>query len=136
MAKWTKTTRDASHIDIQRELRKRGFCVIDLSGVGGDVPDLLVASLTTMCLVELKESLDSLITVAQIEYIAQWKGNVMIALSVDDVVNGMQDELFITGEEKDKMLQIVHRQRVKSIAKQPQMTVGRLRKLMYGTTES
>lgn len=130
MSKWSKTTRDKSHLEIQKELRKFGYCVIDLAGVGDDVPDLLVASLTTMALVELKESVDSLITVAQIEFIAQWKGNVMIALCSDEVYDAFADDGFLTGDEKDTMLQIAYRQRARSIDDNPRITVKRLRKLM------
>lgn len=130
MSKWSKTTRDKSHLEIQKDLRKFGYCVVDLAGVGDDVPDLLVASLTTMALVELKESVDSLITVAQIEYIAHWKGNVMIALTADDVFDAFADDGFFTADEKDKMMQIAVRQNAKSKAKTPQMSISRLRKLM------
>jgi len=130
MSKWSKTTRDKSHLSIQKDLRKFGYCVIDLAGVGDDVPDLLVASLTTMALVELKESVDSLITVAQIKYIAQWKGNVMIALTADDVTHAMRNQVFLTDVEKDKMLQIAIRQEAKSVDDNPRITVKRLRKLM------
>jgi hypothetical protein len=31
MSKWSKTTRDKSHLSIQKELRQRGYGVIDLS---------------------------------------------------------------------------------------------------------
>ena len=131
MSKWAKTTRDKSHLSIQSELRKYGYGVIDLASVGDDVPDLLVASLTTMALVELKESVDSLITVAQIMFIAQWKGNVMIALSADDVHTAFNDNCFLTDHEKGKMLLIAYRQRAKSTDDNPRMTIKRLRKLMY-----
>jgi len=36
-SKYLRTKRDASHITIQNELRKRGFSVVDLSSVGGGV---------------------------------------------------------------------------------------------------
>jgi Holliday junction resolvase len=133
MSKWSKTTRDKSHLSIQKELRQRGFGVIDLAGVGDDVPDLFVASRTTACLAELKESLDSLITIAQIEFIAQWKHNVVIALSVSDIIEAMESESFLSPAEKDKMLQIVVRQRATSTDTNPRITVKRLRKLLYET---
>lgn len=131
MSKWSKTTRDKSHLDIQKELRKRGFHVTDLSGVGGDVPDLLIASHQTCCLVEIKESVESLMFASQIAWIARYPHNVMIALNVEDVVDAMQNEFFLRQLDKDKMLQIATAQEIKSKADKPQMSVARLRKLMY-----
>lgn len=131
MNKWSKTTRDKSHLEIQKELRKRGLNVTDLSGVGGDVPDLLVASRQTCCLVEIKESVESLMFVAQIAWIARYPHNVMIALSVNEIVEAMQNEFFLRQIDKDKMLQIATAQEIKSNADKPQMSVSRLRKLMY-----
>jgi hypothetical protein len=84
---------------------------------------------TTACLAELKESLDSLITIAQIEFIAQWKHNVVIALSVSDIIEAMESESFLSPAEKDKMLQIVVRQRASSTDTNPRITVKRLRKI-------
>lgn len=132
MSKWSKTTRDKSHLEIQKELRKRGFCVVDCAGMGDDVPDLLVASRQTCAFVELKETLDSAITTAQIKWIASYPYNVMIALSVDEIIDAMQNEFFLRQLDKDKMLQIAIRQEAKSIDDNPRITVKRLRKLMYG----
>jgi len=131
MSKWSKTTRDKSHLDIQKELRKRGFYVTDLSGVGGDVPDLLVASRQTCCLVEIKESVESLLFASQIAWIARYPHNVMIALNVDDITHAMRNTIFLDDVEKNKMLQIATAQEIKSKADKPQMSVARLRKLMY-----
>jgi hypothetical protein len=130
MAKWTKVTRDKSHLKIQHELEDRGFSVVDLAMVGEDVCDLLVASPTTSCLAEIKEGLDSQITTAQIRFIANWKGNAMIALTVEDITHAMRNQVFLTQVEKDKMLQIAIRQEYKSIDTNPRITVKRLRKLM------
>jgi Holliday junction resolvase len=130
MNKWAKVTRDASHLSIQKELRKFGYCVVDLAGVGDDVPDLLVASPTTCCLVEIKESVESLLFVSQIAWIARYPHNVMIALTVEDIVDAMRNEFFLRQLDKDKMLQIATAQEIKSKADKPQMSVKRLRKLM------
>jgi len=131
MSKWSKTTRDKSHLSIQKELRKRGFCVVDCAGMGNDVPDLLVASPTTCAFVEIKESPESLLFVSQIAWIARYPHNVMIAMTVDEIVDAMRNEFFLRQVDKNKMLQIATAQVIKSKADKPQMSLSRLRKLMY-----
>lgn len=131
MSKWAKTTRDKSHLSIQKELRDRGYVCVDLAVCGDDIPDIFVANDTTCAFVELKESLDSLITLDQIIWIATYPHNVIIALCASDIVGAMMTETFLTAEAKQKMLQIAVKQRAKSVDDNPRMTVRRLYKLTY-----
>ena len=64
---------DANQAQIMRDLRKAGLSVIDLSAVGGGVPDLLVSSRTEMWLMELKTATGRL-NQKQLNWWDKWQG--------------------------------------------------------------
>lgn len=130
-SKYLRTKRDASHVAIQTELRKRGFSVVDLSSVGGGVCDLLVSSKYYTVLIELKEPNGS-IYLEQLRFIAEWKGYVAFAQTADECVAIMGDpnRQCLQIHQRARMGQIEARYRAKTKDKIPRIGFGTFEKLM------
>lgn len=82
---------DANHFDIVKDFEKLGCSVCDLAGVGGGVPDLLVARNNITVLVEVKTDEGSL-ELSQIHFDDAWKGLIYLVRNsahVEFVVNDM-----------------------------------------------
>lgn len=125
MSKYTRTKRDRSHTAIVNELRQRGYSCADLSSVGDDISDILVACSKWTGLVEIK-SLDGQITASQLEFTSTWRGNVMFATNVDEIVSGK----FLSDADKDKIAQIAIKVRATSKDENPRIAVSKFAKLM------
>lgn len=83
---------DKNQSDVVDELRKRGFSVQILSGVGQGVPDLLIGKWEINFLVELKSGKKWMTDDEQVWH-AKWKGHAIIASSVEEIVE--QFELYL-----------------------------------------
>ncbi len=82
---------DRNQREIVLALRKCGFNVVHLHGVGKGVPDLLVCDSIKYWLVEIKVATNKKggvkYTPAQIEFHKMWKGPPIItAVSIEDVL--------------------------------------------------
>jgi hypothetical protein len=77
--------KDANHTDITRAFERMGCDVIDLSRVGGSVPDLLVRvrALNRWMLVEIKTAKGRL-KPGQVAFAERWP--VEVVRSVDDAI--------------------------------------------------
>ncbi len=130
-SKFLRVKRDKSHIKIQNELRQRGFSVCDLSEIGRGCPDILIADANNTVLCELKES-DGEIYIAQLEYIASWKGFVAFATTVDDCLAIMANpsDRCLKSDEKRCIDQIAVRYRAKTKDKIPRIAWTTFQKLM------
>lgn len=65
---------DANHGEIVKEFRRLGASVVDLSGVGGGVPDLCVGIAKQTALVEVKASEKAKFTEDQLDFMTYWNG--------------------------------------------------------------
>ena len=65
---------DDNQKEIVELLEKRGFAVLPLHTVGGGLSDLLVGTLTDLCLVEVKNGKRGTYTKAQKKFKEQWRG--------------------------------------------------------------
>lgn len=86
MPKFLRVSRDANHIEIMNKLRENGYGVIDLAAVGNSVPDLIVSNGPNTVLVEVKMP-KSQIYLAQLEFLAKWKGHAGFAETYEDAVD-------------------------------------------------
>jgi hypothetical protein len=77
--------KDANHETIAAAFRKLGYSVLDLSRQGDDCPDMLCAKDGLSVLVEAKMPKGKL-TSGQRVFVANWRGAVEVARSVDDVL--------------------------------------------------
>ena len=81
---------DANHAIIVTFLRQCHCSVLDLSGVGGGCPDLLVAARGHNILVEIKDGSkrpsERKLNTLQKVWHNQWKGPVVVVESVDDAL--------------------------------------------------
>lgn len=77
---------DKNQTEIIKDLRKLGYSVVSLSGVGGGCPDLLVAKLGITILVEVKSGNNQL-KENQKDFFSGWAGICVLARTVDDVEN-------------------------------------------------
>ena len=77
---------DANQREIMQALRALGFCVFDLSGVGGGCPDLLVGRSGRLWLVEVKNRAGrNRLGAAQKDFARDWP--VSVVRTVDDVAS-------------------------------------------------
>lgn len=65
---------DENHAEIVAEFRRLGASVIDLSRVGGGVPDLCVGVAKQTALVEVKRDAKSKYTPDQLDFMTYWNG--------------------------------------------------------------
>lgn len=80
---------DKNQSDIVRALRKCGYSVQHLHGVGQGCPDLIVANTQRNLLVELK-SKGGRTTPAQKKWFQDWPGPALIAYSAEEVIAYME----------------------------------------------
>lgn len=115
------------------ELLKRGFSVADMASVGNSFPDLVVADYNHTVLIELKEP-EGKIYIAQIEFLANWKGYAAFAQTIEDCIRIMHFPVTysLSQKQKDYMLQIAIRYRHKTTSRNPQIAVSTFDKLMAG----
>lgn len=73
--------KDVNQKPITEVLKKRGFCVLDLSACGRGVPDMLVSDCHDMCLMEVKDGEDKKLTEAQVEFWKNWYGKPLIRIN-------------------------------------------------------
>jgi hypothetical protein len=72
--------RDATHGEVAKTLEEFGFSIIDLSGAGGGVSDLLVGLWGVTDLVEVKSTAKATYTDAQIKLRDRWRGSPFVRL--------------------------------------------------------
>jgi hypothetical protein len=84
---------DGNHAEIVRALRQAGCGVVDLSGVGNGVPDLLVEAPVyphAMALLEIKDPAQPpnkrKLTPAQQEFHAGWRGPLHVVETVEQAL--------------------------------------------------
>jgi hypothetical protein len=81
---------DTNHKEIVNAFRRLGWYVINLSGVGKGVPDILVSKVRFTCLVEIKNWIapkaDRKLTPQQEEFHREYPGSLIIVESVQDVI--------------------------------------------------
>jgi hypothetical protein len=94
MSRYARRT-DAPHSAIVCALRRLGCSVVDLSRVGGGVPDLLVwrrdrlmgqFSVGQCWLVEVKDGKAGKLTAGQSKFMADWPGPSTVIYSLDDAI--------------------------------------------------
>lgn len=73
--------KDVNQKPITEVLIKRGFCVVDLSGCGKGIPDMLVSDQWDMCLVEVKDGEDKKLTEAQVIFWKNWYGKPLVRIN-------------------------------------------------------
>ncbi len=85
-----RARKDANHTEIVRVIRDLGAQVIDISQLGGGIPDLLVTTGRKTVLIELKDGLKppskQSLTDDEKEFHAKWRGELYIINSVESVV--------------------------------------------------
>lgn len=123
------TNRDRSHVKIVHELRAMGFSVADLASIGMGIPDILIASKHCTALVEIKEP-DGILYLSQLLFIANWKGNALIAQTSDEITRAIAYDAFLTAKEKERVLEVVTKYAAKSKAKRPKISVSLFEKEM------
>jgi hypothetical protein len=85
---------DHNQAAIVEALRKAGYHVTDLSGVGQGCPDLLCAKPGSVCLVEVKNKEGrNRFTPAQVDYFASTSCPIYVIRSVNDVINLINGEI-------------------------------------------
>lgn len=72
-----KRRTDKNQVEIINALKTEGFSVVDLSAVGGGVPDLLVARNKKTYLIEVKSEKGQL-NQMQINFRRAWKGRIFV----------------------------------------------------------
>lgn len=77
---------DANQKQIVQDLRRCGYSVISLHGVGSGVPDLLIADSSKYWLVEIKTPKGKL-SPSQIAFLERWRGpKVHVCTSTEEVL--------------------------------------------------
>ena len=118
---------DSNHLEIANALRKAGYSVGEVSAAANFV-DLVVADILGMTvLLEIKTETGKFY-LSQLETIGNWKGNVCFVNSAEDALEKLKTHKFLTNLEKEKILRFAYRQRLKSLAKNPQVAVKKLEK--------
>lgn len=78
---------DKNQPSIVKELRKLGFSVLCLHQLGKGVPDLLIGKDGRNYLIELKSSDKGKLTTDEAQFFQDWKGNAIVATSIEDIIN-------------------------------------------------
>ena len=90
-----RARKDANHVEIVRVIRSLGADVIDLSQLGGGVPDLLISTGRKTVLIEVKDGLKppskQALTPDEKEFHAKWRGELYIINSVESVAKLISD---------------------------------------------
>jgi len=76
---------DLNQAEIVKALRERGYSVAHTHMVGEDFPDIVVGNDKTNWLVEIKSKGGEL-TEGQKEFINEWKGTVIVAYCIEDIL--------------------------------------------------
>jgi len=88
---------DRNHREIVEGLRRTGCTVLDLSGVGGGCPDVLVGSAGYNWLFEIKDGEKPKsarqLTVSEQAFFAIWRGNVQVVNSLDEAIKAVNETL-------------------------------------------
>lgn len=84
---------DKNQTEIVNAFRRMGFSVQHLHTVGGGVPDLLIGRGGVNLLVEVKDGGKAKLTVDQIKWHNEWRGQIAIVRNIDDVIK-LVSELF------------------------------------------
>jgi hypothetical protein len=77
---------DSNQPDVVAKLRKIGFSVQPIHTIGGGVPDLLLGMSGWNFLIELKSSDKGKLTPDEIDWHANWKGQVDTAITVETIL--------------------------------------------------
>lgn len=85
-----RARKDANHAEIVKVIRDMGAQVIDMSNLGGGIPDLLVAWKKKYCLVEIKDGAKppskQALTEDEKIFHEKWGGELKIVNSVDSAI--------------------------------------------------
>lgn len=93
-----KTKRDANHREIVNALEQCGCSVLDLAAVGGGCPDVLVATYTSMVLMEIKRpgvagkkrgAVQNETNKKQADFKAAWRGKIETVESIHDALRAI-----------------------------------------------
>lgn len=127
-----KVHRDANHIQIVKDLTKRGYKVIDLAAVGKSVPDILVASATAIALIEIKvDDANTQFYLSQLEFLATWPHVAGFAETTQDCIDLLEDPstFGLNYDKRSIILQIVTNERKDTTAIRPRITVRKFEKM-------
>lgn len=83
---------DSNQPDVVERLRKIGFSVQPIHTIGGGVPDLLLGISGWNFLIELKSSDKGKLTPDEIDWHADWKGQVNVAVTVETILIIVSDQ--------------------------------------------
>lgn len=85
-----KGNTDANQAQIVKDLRRIGYSVISLHGVGSGVPDLLVADSSRYWLIEIKTPTGR-VSPSQKEFMDKWRGPpIHICTSTEEVLKALK----------------------------------------------
>lgn len=84
--------RDLNQSQLVRDLRAAHFSVWDCSMLGNGFPDILVARNNLNILVEIKDA-NGKLSAGQINFAREWKGPVIEARTLDDVLHAFAHAL-------------------------------------------
>lgn len=130
--KFQRVFRDANHLEIVKELKRRGYAVVDLAAVGQNVPDIIVADATVTALVEIKLP-TGWFSLGQLEFMANWPGIGGFAENVQDVEKLMvaPNVHRLSQSDKDAILAICAELRADELRdqRQPRIKVTKFTKL-------
>lgn len=85
--------RDTNQSQLVSDLRQAHFTVADTSMVGNGFPDLVIARNQINLLIEVKDTRGQL-SPGQHAFALEWKGPVIVAHSIEDILNIFRDELW------------------------------------------
>jgi Holliday junction resolvase len=82
---YNRHRRDTAQAPMIRELRQRGYSVLDISQVGGNAPDLVVSKNGFTFMIEVKTG-KSKARQGQQDFAQEWRGLIIIASKAEEVV--------------------------------------------------
>ena len=82
---YNRHRRDTAQAPMVRELRQRGYSVLDISQVGGNAPDLVVSKNGFTFMIEVKTG-KSKARQGQQDFAQEWRGLIIIASKAEEVV--------------------------------------------------
>ena len=77
---------DRNQADIVDALKRAGVTVQHLHSVGGGCPDIIAGVRGVNYLIEIKHPKDGSLTIPQVKWHSDWKGQVHIACSEEDAL--------------------------------------------------
>lgn len=131
-----KVSRDANHVEIVNDLRKRAYKVVDLAAVGNSIPDIIVADAFVTALIEIKMP-KSNVYISQLEFLARWPNVAGFAQTTDDVLAIMSDPAghALSYEEKQIILMICAEYRTKTVDLKPRIRIDTFEKIYHDICE-